>query len=326
MLSRVAESIFWMSRHIERAENIGRLIDVNIRLTLDVPMDIKLQWEPIINITGDKDLFFSKNDVADQDNVIDFLVFNRSYANSIITCVNNARENARSVRAVIPIEMWQCINEFYLFLVAPIATGEAISSPNSFFSKVKNYSQLFVGIAETIMPHDEGWHFLRIGRLLERSDKTSRILDVKYFIVLPRVDYVGSAYDNIHWAALLRSASALDMYRKHFHGTTPANILAFLFFDPDFPRSIKHCLRVCDASLHEISGTPMSGYANDAERRLGILRSEIEYSDVSDIMQCGLHEYIDSFQEKLNNVGNAISDTFFTAQPPTSMSIRKIYR
>jgi len=326
MLSRVAESIFWVSRYIERAENIARFIDVNVRLTLDVPMDIKLQWEPMINITGDREIFSQQYEVVDQDNVIEFLVFNRNYANSIITCVNNARENSRSVRAIIPTEMWQCLNEFHLFLVAPIAVGEAISSPSSFFSKIKNYSQLFVGIAETTMPHNEGWHFLRMGRLLERADKISRLLDVKYFIILPQVEYIGTAYDNIHWAALLRSASALDMYRKRYHEISPANILQFLLFNPDFPRSIKHCLRICDTSLHEISNTPVGNYSNEAERRLGILRSEVEYSDVSDIMRGGLHEYLDSFQEKLNNVGNAIYDSFFAARPPASLSIRKIYR
>ena len=268
MLSRVAESIFWLSRYVERAENTARFLDVNFRLILDIPMDISFQWAPMIRITGDTDLFHERYSKTDQENVVNFLVFDRLYENSIVSCVYKARENARTVREIISTEMWQCINEFYLFLTSPVAIGETFMSPNSFFTKVKNYSQLLTGLTHTTMIHNEGWHFSQMGRFIERADKTSRILDVKYFMILPRVDYVGTAYEALQWSALLRSASALDMYRKQYHQITPSNVTRFLFFNADFPRSVKYCLRSCDTSMHEITRAPIGSYSNAAERHI----------------------------------------------------------
>lgn len=326
MLSRVAESIFWMSRYIERADNTARFIDVNIRLILDIPMDINLQWEPMIRVTGDNDLFKEQRRSPNQENVVNFLVFDRNYPNSVISCVNLARENARTIREIISTEMWRCINEFYLFLLNPMARSEAFASPNSFFTKIKNYSQLLAGITESTMVHNEGWHFSRMGRFLERADKTSRILDVKYFIILPEVDYVGTAFDTLQWAALLRSASALDMYRKQHHQITSSNVTQFLFFEPDFPRSVKYCLRECDKSMHDVTGAPLGSYSTLAERQMGMLLAEIEYADVTEILQAGLHEYIDTFQLKLNRVGDAISSSFFATQLPETLTTRKRIR
>jgi uncharacterized alpha-E superfamily protein len=323
MLSRVAESIFWVSRYIERAENTARFIDVNARLILDMPLETKLQWEPIIRITGDSELFASQYSTPDQENVVNFLVFDPNYPNSIISCVNKARENARTIREIISTEMWQCINEFHLFLSNPAAHSEALTSPNSFFTKIKNYSQLLAGVRESTMFHNEGWDFSRMGRFLERADKTSRILDMKYFIVLPELDYVGTAFDTLQWAALLRSASALDMYRKRYKQISPSNIAQFLFFDPDFPRSVKYCLKKCDQSMHDITGVPRGSYSTPAERQLGMLQAEIEYADITEIMEDGLHEYIDGFQLKLNRVGEAVANSFFATQRPETLIERK---
>lgn len=321
MLSRVAESIFWMSRYIERAENIARFIDVNLRLVLDTPMDINLQWEPLIQITADEQLFSSQYSSPNQKNVLNFLIFNLKNSNSITSCVSKARDNARTVREVITTEMWLCINEFYLFLLSPRSRTEAFSSPNSFLTKVKNYSQLLIGLAESTVVHNEGWHFIRMGHLLERADKTSRSLDMKYFILLPEVDYMGTAYDTLQWAALLKSVSALDVYRKRYHQITPSNVVRFLFFQSDFPRSVKYCLRECDASLHAVTMTPPGSYSNLAERQLGMLRAEIEYADVNEIVQVGLHEYIDAFQLKLNKLGDTIMNSLFMVQTPRSGAV-----
>jgi uncharacterized alpha-E superfamily protein len=326
MLSRVAEYIFWMSRYIERAENTARFIDVNARLVLDMPLDTNLQWEPMIRVTGDNELFASEYSTPDQENVVNFLVFDQNYPNSIISCVNKARENARTIREIISTEMWQCINEFHLFLSNSTAHNEAFASPNSFFTKIKNYSQLLAGVRESTMFHNEGWDFSRMGRFLERADKTSRILDMKYFIILPEVDYVGTAFDTLQWAALLRSASALDMYRKRYKQLSPPSIAQFLFFDPDFPRSVRYCLKKCDQSMHDITGAPRGSYSTSAERQLGMLQAEIEYADIAEIMEVGLHEYIDNFQLKLNGVGEAVASSFFATQRPETLNERKRIR
>jgi uncharacterized alpha-E superfamily protein len=318
MLSRVADSIYWMSRYVERAENIARFIDVNLHLMLDIPVEKKQQWEPLVNVTGDYELFMQKYGSATRDTVIQFLAFDDEYINSIVACLRLARDNARSVREIISSEMWESINEFYLLVTSQTAKNEALTNPHAFFTKVKLGNQRFIGIREGTMSHGEAWHFSQLGGLLERADKTSRILDVKYFILLPKVEYVGTQYDNIQWAAVLKSASALEMYRKRFHRITPGQVIDFLIFDREFPRAIRYCLINAEESLHQITGSPLGTFANEAERRLGRLCAEIDYADPKEVVDAGIHKYLDSFQTKLNAVDDAIFDTFFTLKPPTS--------
>jgi uncharacterized alpha-E superfamily protein len=318
MLSRVADSIYWMSRYVERAENVARFIDVNLHLMLDLPVEAKHQWEPLVNVTGDRELFMQRYDGATRNTVIQFLTFDPDYPNSIMACLESARDNARSVREIISSEMWESINEFYLLVTSQTAKDEAFTDPHAFFTKVKLCNQRFIGIREGTMSHGEAWHFSQLGGLLERAEKTSRILDVKYFILLPKVEYVGTQYDNIQWAALLKSASALEMYRKRFHRIAPGQVINFLIFDREFPRAIRYCLINAEESLHQITGSPLGTFANEAERRLGRIRAEIDYADINEVVDAGLHKYLDSFQMKLNAVDDAIFNTFFTLRPPTS--------
>jgi uncharacterized alpha-E superfamily protein len=315
MLSRVADSIYWMSRYVERSENVARFIDVNLHLMLDLPMEIKQQWEPLVTVTGDRELFTQKYGNVTRDAVIQFLTFDSDYPNSIVTCLRLARENARSIREVISSEMWESINEFYLLVTSKTARNEAVSDPHTFFTKVKLCNQQFIGIREGTISHGDAWHFSRLGGYIERAEKTSRILDVKYFILLPDVGYVGTPFDNIQWAAVLKSVSALEMYRKRFHRIVPRQVADFLIFDHDFPRAIRYCLMNAEESLHNITGSLPGTFSNQAERRLGRLRAEIDYADVNEAFETGLHDYIDSFQMKLNAVDDAIYNTFFALRP-----------
>ena len=316
MLSRVADSIYWMTRYVERAENIARFIDVNLHLILDSPVELDEQWEPLVNITGDSERFKEKyGDDAGKDNVIRFLTFDRENPNSIISSLTNARENARSVREIISSEMWEQINKSYFNLLRAEGESGRLDSPHDFYTKIKMESHLFTGITDTTMSHEEGWHFVRLGRLIERADKTSRILDVKYFILLPRVEDVGTPIDNIGWAALLNSASAFEMYRKKYRRIAPRKVAEYLILDSYFPRSIHYCLIKAEESLHKITGSEPDTYRNDAERKLGRLCSELDYANIDEIISGGLHEYLDNFQTELNIVGDAIFDTFFALSP-----------
>jgi uncharacterized alpha-E superfamily protein len=164
---------------------------------------------------------------------------------------------------------------------------------------------------DATMTHGEGWHFGRMGRLLERADKTSRILDVKYFMLLPQVDYVGSPYDSLQWTALLKSASAFEMYRKAYRTITPTQVAGFLILDRYFPRSAHYCVVKAAESLHAITGTPADRYANVAEQRLGRLAAELDFADIGETIAGGLHEYLDNFQTRLNDIGTSIHQTFF---------------
>ena len=166
------------------------------------------------------------------------------------------------------------------------------------------------------MTHGEAWHFSRLGRLLERADKTSRILDVKYYMLLRSAADVGTPFDDIQWAAVLRSTSAFEMYRKRHGRLTPRGVAEFLIMDREFPRAIHFCLLAARDSLHAISGTPLGTFRHPPEKLLGQLCSDLAYTAVDEIINQGLHEYLDEFQTRLNRIGAGIFDTFFAMKTP----------
>ncbi len=321
MLSRVADSIHWMSRYIERAENVARFVEVNRQLIPDLPPDaIRVQWEALVNTTGDREYFYERYPSATAKNVIEFLAFDTRYPNAILSCISAARENARMVRDVISTEMWEQLNTFYLLVQDAARAGRPAAS-HEFFERVRRASHLFVGIADSTMSHGEAWHFCRVGRKLERADKTTRILDVKFLALLPEGTYVGTPLDDIQWAAVLNSASGLQMYRQRYGRVEPDRIVRFLLLDREFPRSVQFCLIAADESLHAISGTSSGTFCNLAEQRLGQLRAELAFTDAGGILQRGVHGYLDDLQTRLNLLGGAIQETFFSIVPGvTSMS------
>ncbi len=315
MLSRVANSIYWLNRYIERAENIARFSDVNFNMSLDMPMGMVQQWEPLIMTSGDRTLFFERYGKVTPENVIHFLTFDEAYPNSILSCLNSARANARSVREIISSEMWEQVNNFYHF-VKDAAKSDSVSNWPSFFKQVKLESHLFVGITDVTMTHNEGWHFGQLGRFLERAEKTTRILDVKYFILLPSVRDIGSTLDELQWAALLRSTSAYEMYRKQdLQRINPTAVAKFLLLDPAFPRSIRFCIHWAERSLHQITGTPEGTWCNPVERNLGKLRSDLDYLMIDEVIDTGLHQFLDSLQGRINNVDDCIFKMFFDLKP-----------
>ena len=316
MLSRVADSIYWMARYVERAENVARFMEVNLNLMLDAPEGSWQQWEPLVNTTGDHADFAKRYGKATQQNVVEFLTFDRDNSNSIISCLRTARENARSVREIISSEMWLQLNKFYLMVTSAAESAKGLDSPHDFLAEVKLLSHLFKGVTDATMTHGEGWHFSQLGRQLERADKTSRILDVKYFILLRSVADVGTPFDDIQWAAVLRSASAFEMYRKRHGRISPKGIVQFLLLDHEFPRAIRFCVEAARDSLHAISGTPIGSFRNSAEKLLGQLCSDMAYANVDDIVNAGLHEYLDDLQTRLNRVGAGIHETFLAKRIP----------
>ncbi len=309
LLSRVADSVYWLSRYVERAENIARYIGVNLNLQLDLPLTPAQQWQPLVDTTGDTKMFRERYGEAKQDNVIEFLAYDDANPSSIVSCLRAARENARSVRETISPEMWAQINSMYLHIQA----HDFIPQPERLldsFREIRLGCHLFQGITDATMSHNEAWHFLRVGRKLERADKTSRILDVKYFLLLPSVKDVGTPYDDIHWSAVLKSVSGFEMYRKKYGRITPRNVVEFLVMDREFPRAIQYCISEANESLHKITGTPIDAFRFRSEQVLGMLESELNYGVVDDILVNGLHEYLDTLQGKMNNVDNALRVDF----------------
>lgn len=314
MLSRVADSIFWMSRYIERAENVARFIEVNHNLALELGEAMADQWAPLVYTSGDTKAFQDSYTDHSRESVLKFLTSDRKNPNSIVSCLQSARENARQVRENISSDMWEELNKFYLMVREATAGGLVPNHPYDFYQRIKFAGYLLVGITDSTMSHGEGYHFARLGRLLERADKTSRIVDVKYFILLPEPQDIGTPVDVVQWSALLKSAGALEMYRKSHGKIDPVRVADFLMLDRDFPRSMHFCLIKAEDSLHALTGTVGGSFRNRAEQHLGRLRAELDYTHVNDIVRLGLHEFIDDFQAKLNLVGETISETFFVAE------------
>jgi uncharacterized alpha-E superfamily protein len=320
MLSRVANSIYWMCRYIERAENVARFISVNLNLLLDMPSERGKHWDPLVLITGDQELFEEHYQEYSQETVIAFLTFDNNYPNSILSCLAAARENGRSIREIISSEMWEHLNTFYLEMKNPQFHAMALKDPHQFYKIIQMRSHLFTGLMDSTMSHGEAWNFARIGMMMERADKTSRILDVKYFMLLPNADLVNTPIDNIQWTAVLKSASAFEMYRKEHHLITPRMVASFLIFDEQFPRSIRHCITKAQICLHRISGSPNGSNNNGAEKLLGRLKADLEYTDIEEVIKQGMHEYLDNLQTRLNQVGMAIGTTFFNIKPSLEMA------
>ncbi len=312
MLSRVAECVYWMSRYIERAENVARFIDVNQSISLGGTP----QWAPLVYASGDEELFLKLYGEFSTENVLKFLLFDERNLNSIASCAKFARENARTIRETLSVSLWESINRFYLRTREGQKNADAIvQNPHQFVERVKRSSHQVIGVTEATLSHGEAWHFSRVGRLLERADKTSRILDVKYFILHPNDSHIGSTLDVVQWSALLESTSALHAYRKEFGRIEPQSVAAFLIFDKNFPRALRFCIQQAQSSLHEITGTPLGEVSNPVTERFASLRNQLRETTIGEVFAFGLHEFIDSFQSRVNELGTEMFHAFFETRP-----------
>ena len=324
MLSRVANCLYWMARYIERADNTARILDVNLQLLLDSrrldPAQQTAYWQPVIESTGDEQLFASLYPAPTGDAAPEFLLFDLRNGNSLASSVNQARENARMVRDQIPAEMWEELNRLYLFVRSPDARRLWDSSPFEFLRQIRSSALTFVGISYASTPHNEGWNFIQAGKFIERGDKTTRMLDVRH-ASLPRRGMPGaiSQADALGWSAVLRSCSAWDAY-KALHGSEvhPRLVAEYLLLDDEFPRSLRFCVDRLDAALRSISGVAPRRISNDAERLSGRLLAELQYSTIEEIFEVGLHEYLDQVQARLNSIGDDLFRAYI-AQPFISL-------
>jgi uncharacterized alpha-E superfamily protein len=315
MLSRAADALFWLSRYTERAENNARMMDVNLQLMLDGQLfgNSQQQWESIIFTLEDTKLFNKHYPAITGDAVVDFVTFQRKNPNSIYSCLALARENARTVREKISVEMWEQINRMFLFFVSGDAARLFQSSTYEFFKWILEGSQLFQGVTDATMAHDEGWEFVGLGKYLERADRTSRILDIKYHILLPRGEQIGGNVDTVQWMAVLKSCSAMEPYRKHYRGqVVPWKVAEFLIKNQTFPRSILFCVDSLDLSLHKITGVDRGDfqYRVEAERLSGKLLADLCYITTDEIFRFGLHEYLDRMQLHLIEISESIHKEF----------------
>jgi uncharacterized alpha-E superfamily protein len=297
---------------LERAENYARFIDVNFNLMQDLPVDLKEQWQPLVAATGDLDLYLKKYQGYERHQVMFFLTFDLDNPNCMLSAVNRARENARIIRENLTKETWEKVNELYYMLQSGLEKKVwKKEDPRQFYEMVKNQILLIYGLADATVARTEGWYFRQLGQLLERADKTSRILDVKYHILLPSPIEVGSPLDFLHWMALLKSVTGFNTYRRLYGNIDPSGVVEFLVLNKYFPRSIYYCLKEAERCLHNISGNSTDGFKTSAEKAIGEMRSRLEYSDVDDIISVGLHEYLDALQLKINHISDLIDSNYF---------------
>jgi len=343
MLSRVADSVYWMNRQIERAENVARAVETALDLALEGTISQGRLWNALVCTFGDQTDFRLRHGQADQANVISFLAFDPANPNSIASCLSAARESARTVRDMISSAMWEEINKAHLEVQSAAQRYGGWLHPREFLEEVKRASQLITGVADATMSHGEAWHFGRLGRLVERADKTSRVLDVETFFLQPAavaltppvsgIETNGSrgaaappvtktaaeppGGDAVRWSAVLESASALEMYRKQYGAVSRRHVAEFLIFDRFFPRAMHFCLIKAEESLLAITGGSKGSYTNPAEQRLGRLRAMLDYGAIDEELAGagGLHGFLDGFQQRLNRTSDAIHETFFAIRP-----------
>ena len=311
MLSRVADSLYWINRYLERAENISRFLEVSEAMALDCPPGSAEPWLPLVEVTGDRHRFDTAYPGATPKQVVRFLLLDRSNPNSIVSCIAMARENARQIRDVITTEMWEQINDLHWSLQddediwrEPVQEQLRI---------IRRGCQLVYGITDTTLSRDLSWLFSQLGRLIERADKTSRILDVKYFLLLPSPEEVGGVLDELQWITLLRTAGAYQMYRQSMqHAISPASVARFLLLDPIFPRSVRYCLQGISDTLQQIQQQPNQDTPDDLDCLRGQLLARWSYVRIDNLIEAGLHEAIDQLQQDLNQLHNLINTRYFT--------------
>ena len=305
MLSRVANSLYWVSRYLERAENLARMVEVNRYDSLDNGVTDTIEkndWEPLLYATCLQAIHAEATSGSKETDVGRFITFSEKNNDSIRQCVAHARENARMVRDQISEEFWRELNRFHLFVASADAISLWTEQPESFYRKIIEHCMLLTGLLNTTISHDEGWHFMQLGKSLERADKTTRVLDMLAYQREPHRTRLASA---------LRSCSALSAFKSDSRNSiTLENIMSFLLFSASFPRSVRFCIRQLDKHLHAISESSSGSFTNEAERLAGSLLAQVNFSSIDNVLQEGYHTYIDTLQNRFNQIGQQIFETY----------------
>ncbi len=308
MLSRVAENLYWLGRYMERAENSGRIINVNGNLLLDLPKGIAPGWQPLIEITGSGEIYRKNYNDFEERNVVRFLIGDSENPGSIISSLSMARENARTIRDVIPRESWELINELYLYARDNVQSGLSKRGRYEYLKRIMRASQTFVGLSNGAMSADAGHEFLCMGRILERADMTTRIIDVRSASLIPAETSGLLPFENIQWISVLKSLTAYQMYRQHVQARVRrADALRFLLLDDDFPRSVYRCVALVDESLEEL---PRSEAPRSA---VGRMEKVVKKGNIAKMAESSsaLHNFIDKLQVELGQIHNEIVRTYF---------------
>jgi uncharacterized alpha-E superfamily protein len=314
MLSRVADALFWMSRYLERAEHTARLVDVCFHLELDLHGVLsgphELHWTALMSILRPS-IPLKANGVAGHSAISDLLTFDLGNAESIMSCVTQSRYNARSVRGTINSEMWKELNKLYWLLCDDEFCSQARESPHDFYQSVESGSHMFQGVCDATMTHNEGWQFIRLGKFLERADKTLRILDIQYHLLQSMLDPADVPLSNLQWASVLRSCRAYEAYQSLYVGRVdPDHVVEFLLLHPTFPRSVRFCLESAATALAEIELQVPGRGTSPADRILGRVLNDLKYLEVDQILHSDLHVFLGSALERCAAASRAVQEQY----------------
>jgi uncharacterized alpha-E superfamily protein len=305
LLSRVAETLYWAARYLERAEDTARIVREHTNMIIDLPTSVPVNWEPLLAIMGTREAFDARYERADEMSIVRFLTADRENAGSILTSVEQARENFRTCREVLPREVWQSVNDLYLYVASHHLDGVARASRSRFLERVMAESLRTAGFLGSTMSRDDAHEFIRLGRALERADMTTRVIDVRAGSLMTPVGKEGDPHDDVQWMSVLRSLSALQMYhratRRPVEG--PAT-LRFLLMDEAFPRSFTCCLADVVESLRRLPHPDDVLLACDQPRRL------LAAARLDDLDGAGLHELADRLQLAIGAIHDRVISTY----------------
>jgi uncharacterized alpha-E superfamily protein len=310
MLSRVADALFWMSRYLERAEQVARLLDVSFHVELDLHGILgephEQQWSGILQVLQHPPIASEEGESLPAA-ITRRLTFDLDNPTSIMTSVNRARNNARSVRGSISSDMWRELNKLYWQLSDPAFRRDVANSPHDLFQAVQTGSQLFQGLCDSTLAHDEGWQFIQLGRYLERADSTLRLLDVKHRTLSQLVGASGLSLANLQWSAVLQSCLAYEPYQRLYIGRVEAErVIEFLLTSPEFPHSVRFCLERAAEALAEITGQPLNRCQSPSARLLGRIVNNLQFRDIGDLMESGLHSFFEQSIQRCSQASQAI--------------------
>ncbi|HUB25753.1 MAG TPA: alpha-E domain-containing protein, partial [Tepidisphaeraceae bacterium] len=316
MLARDADSIYWMSRYVERAEHVARLLLVNSTLLVDVgDMAARMQsqlWQSIRVIFRQDELPETGGEGPIAQRVLRSLTFDLENPNSLISCVGRARENARGIRENISAEMWECLNTLYWAVRGDEAPAKYDDSPDDFYRSIMAASMLFQGLTDQTMAHDQRWQFTQLAKYFERADVTCRVIQTKFNILSANETMTESAIRNIHWMAVLRSCCSIEAYRRTYLGDMdPLKVAGFLLLEKNFPRSVRFSVEGSLRAMTQIRTAVNPRQLDEAERILGRLDAQLEYAELGEILMEGLSQYLERIQSAVADAALAVQKRYF---------------
>jgi len=313
MLSRVADALFWMSRYLERADHVAPAVDVTFQLDLDLhgvlANPVELEWNALLSL-----LRQPPPQIRDGEHPVGavqrWLLLDMSNPGSVMSCVNRSRNNARSIRGSISPPMWRELNKLYWRLSDAGLPARVAESPHDFCEETQIGVLLFHGVCEATVMHDEGWHFIQLGRHLERAEKVLRTLDSK-FGLLERSEVADLPINNLQWGAVLKKCAAYEAYQRHYISRVePERVVEFLLTNPDFPHSVRFCLSRIQQSLTEISGRLPDRCDDEVVRTVGRLLNDLVYLDGAALDGERLHSFLGNALTRCARIGNLLQQQY----------------